>query len=137
MKVWATLQDLISGNKLGYHNINFTSALIICNTKFTDHARTFADCVGIDHIGWQSPPSNCLEGIIESRELYPVTLLKQDRGIHRLLLDNGFLLLRQLIEQDAEKLTRDRKISKSQLSSLREKTQRTLDQLKATQNKLE
>jgi hypothetical protein len=130
MKVWATLEDLRSGNKLGYHNVNFTSALIICNTKFTNHARAFADCVGIDHIGWKSPPSNCLEGIVESRGLYPVTVLKEDRALQRLLLDNGFLLLRQLIEEDAEKLTRDRILSKSQLSTLREKTRRTLNQLK-------
>ncbi len=33
MKVWATLQDLIAGRKLGHHNLDFTNALIICNTK--------------------------------------------------------------------------------------------------------
>jgi Holliday junction resolvase-like predicted endonuclease len=132
MKVWATLQDLIAGKKLGYHNINFTKALIICNTKFTDHARVYADCVGIDHIGWKSPVSNGLEDIIERRSLYPVTVLKEDRGLLRLLVGNGVLLLRQLIEEDAERLARNRIVSTSQLSALREKSRRILNQLKAS-----
>jgi hypothetical protein len=60
MNVWATLQDLAEGKKLGYHNIDFTNALIVSNTRFTDHARTYADCMGIDCIGWKSPPPNGL-----------------------------------------------------------------------------
>jgi len=136
MKVWATHQDLVAGRKLGYHSIDFTNALIICNTKFTDHARSYADCVGIEHIGWKSPPSNCLEGIIESRALYPITILRDDIGIHRLLLKHGFLLLRQLLEPDAERLIKDRIISTSQLSSLRAKSRKTLGRLKTAQRHL-
>jgi chaperonin GroEL (HSP60 family) len=105
----------------------------VCNTKFTNHARTYADCVGIGHIGWKSPAPNGLEDIIERRSLYPVTVLKEiDRRLQRLLLDNGILLLRQLIEEDAEILTRKRIVSTSQLSSLRNKTRRILNQLKAS-----
>jgi hypothetical protein len=129
MKVWATHQDLIAGRKLGYHNFDFTNALIITNTKFTDHARTFADCVGIDRIGWKSPPSNCLEGIIESRSLYPVTVLREDRSLQRLLLENGIILLRQLTEPNVERLVRDRTLSNSQLINLREKANRILNHL--------
>lgn len=89
MKVWATLQDLAEGRKLGYRNLDFTGALIICNTKFTDHARTYADCMGIDHMGWKSPGQNGLEDIIERTSLYPITLLKGiDRRLQRLLVEN-------------------------------------------------
>jgi len=129
MKVWATHQDLIAGRKLGYHNFDFTNALIICNTKFTDHARRFADCVGIDRIGWKSPPSNSLDGIIESRRLYPITILRGERRLQRLLLDNGIVLLRQLVDSKADRLTRDRILSTSQLSNLRQKSVRILSQL--------
>jgi len=129
MKVWATHQDLIAGRKLGYHNFDFTNALIICNTKFTDHARRFADCVGIDRIGWKSPPSNSLDGIIESRRLYPITILRGERKLQRLLLDNGIVLLRQLVDSKADRLTRDRILSTSQLSNLRQKSVRILSQL--------
>jgi hypothetical protein len=131
MKVWATLQDIGEGRKLGYHNINFTNALIVCNTKFTDHARAYANCVGIDHIGWKSPVSNGLEDIIERGGLYPVTLLKGvDRRLQRVLIENGILLLRQLIEEDADRLTSRRVISVNQLSSLKDKTRNILDHLK-------
>jgi hypothetical protein len=129
MKVWATLQDLIEGRKLSYHSFDFTDALIICNTKFTDHARTYADCVGIQHIGWKSPQSRCLEGIIESRRLYPVTVLKEDRGLQRLLLDNGIILLRQLLEDDSDRLAKERIVSNRQLSVLRQKSTIILKQL--------
>jgi hypothetical protein len=127
MKVWATLQDLAEGKKLGYHNVNFTNSMILCNTKFTNHACAYADCVGIDRIGWKSPSPNGLESIIEHNGLYPVTLLKEvDRRLQRLLVDNGILMLRQLLEEDATILTERRKISTSQLSSLRNKSRRIL-----------
>jgi hypothetical protein len=128
MKVWATLQDLAEGRKRGYHNISFTNSLILCNTKFTNHARTYADCVGIDYIGWKSPASNGLENIIEANGLYPVTLLKDvDRRLQRILVDSGILLLRQLLEEDADILADKRRVSTSQLSSLRNKSRRILN----------
>ena len=127
MKVWATLQDLAEGRKIGYHNIDFTNSLILCNTKFTNHARAYADCVGIDRIGWKSPAPNGLESIIEQNALYPVTLLKDiDRRLQRLLVDNGILLVRQLLEDDANILTSKHRISTSQLFSLRNKSRKIL-----------
>jgi hypothetical protein len=129
MKVWATLQDLAEGEKLGYHKTNFTNALIVCNTKFTDHARTYADCVGIGHIGWKSPAPNGLEDIIERRKLYPITVLREvDGRMRRLLIENGIILLRQLIEEDAQRLTRNRIVSMNRLSSLRSKARSILDE---------
>jgi hypothetical protein len=131
MKVWATLQDLAEGRKLGYHSVDFTSALIICNTKFTDHARTYADCVGVDHMGWKSPTPNGLEDIIERRSLYPITVLTGlDRRLQRLLVENGIILLRQLTEEDAEMLARKQVISTRQLSTLRDKARTILNQSK-------
>jgi hypothetical protein len=128
MKVWAVLQDLTEGRKLGYHNVNFAKALILCNTKFTDHARTYADCMGIGLIGWRSRGTNGLADIIERRKLYPITVLKEvDRRLQRLFVDNGILLLLQLTRQDAEILTKKRIISSSQLSSLRSKSLKLLD----------
>jgi hypothetical protein len=130
MKVWATLQDLADGRKLGYHSIDFTGALIICNTKFTDHARNYADCVGIAHMGWKSPVPNGLEDIIERGGLYPITLLKGiDRRLQRLLVENGIVLLRQLTGEETEMLARKRVISTSQLSLLKNGSRRILSQL--------
>jgi hypothetical protein len=127
MKVWATLQDLAEGRKLGYHTVEFTNSLIICNTKFTNHARTYSDCVGIDQLGWKSPAPNGFEAIIERNGLYPITLLKEiDRRLQRLLVENRILLLRQLIENDAKILVRKRIVSGQQLASLQSKSQTIL-----------
>jgi len=68
-----------------------------------------------------------LESIIEGNALYPVTLLKDvDRRLQRLLVDNGILMLRQLLEEGATILTERRRISPSQLLSLRNKSRRIL-----------
>jgi hypothetical protein len=128
MKVWAALQDLAEGRKLGYHLTDFTDALIICNTKFTEHARTYAGCVGINHIGWKSPAPNGLEEIIERRGLYPVTVLKEiDRPLQRLFVENRILLLTQLIREDANILVEKRVVSRSKLSSLRDRSRKILN----------
>jgi hypothetical protein len=130
MKVWATLQDLNEGRKLGYHNVGFTNSLVICNTKFTDHARAYANCVKIDHICWKSPPQNGIDDIIQRRSLYPVTMLKGINGkLQRLLLDNGIILLRQLAQKDAETIVEKRLITDAQLSSLRNKSRNVLSKL--------
>lgn len=130
MKVWATLQDLNEGRKLGYHNVEFARALIICNTKFTDHARAYSNCVGIDHFCWKSPPQNGIDDIIRRRNLYPVTMLKDiDRRLLRLLVDNGIVLLRQLVQEDAEIMVKKQLITDVQLSSLRNRSRNIINKL--------
>jgi hypothetical protein len=130
MKVWATLQDVNEGRKLGYHNVEFTSALVVCNTKFTDHARAYANCVGIEHLCWKSPPQNGIDDVIRQRSLYPVTMLKEvDRRLLRLLVENGIVLLKQLVHEDAEIMVKSRLISNNQLSSLRNVSRNVLSKL--------
>lgn len=48
---------------------------LITNTKFTDHAITYAKCRSIRLTGWNYPRGASLEDVISQKRLYPVTIL--------------------------------------------------------------
>jgi hypothetical protein len=48
---------------------------IVTNTKFTQNAITYAECVGIKLIGWRYPEMGNLEDIVDEVGLHPLTCL--------------------------------------------------------------
>ncbi|KUO41551.1 MAG: hypothetical protein AVW06_01030 [Hadesarchaea archaeon DG-33-1] len=121
-QVRATFEDLVEGFGLGLNSVNFSKALIVCNTKFSEHARQYAKCRGIACIGWNSPPEHGLEQMIEEKNLHPITLIKGlDAKTEEKLGDNGVILVRQLIEHDLDKLSRRTGIKKDKLAILMKK----------------
>ena len=116
LETQARLEDLREGFKLGRHNFNFSKALVICNTKFSDHALQYAQCKGISYMGWKAPPEAGLEKMIEEKKLYPITLLKSlDFEIEQKFGDAGIVAIKQLLEQDVDELHRKTGISKKRL----------------------
>lgn len=123
----ATLEDLNEGFDLGLNSISFAKALIFCNTKFSEHAARYAQCRGIDHIGWKAPPDHGLERMIEEGGLHPITLLKGlDQGSREKLADNGILLLRQLVAHEADELSEKIKIPRDHLEKVIKKAKEIL-----------
>lgn len=49
---------------------------IITNTKFTTAAIKYANCVGIEVLGWDYPKEKNLYDLIEKTKLYPITVLQ-------------------------------------------------------------
>ncbi len=49
--------------------------LVVTNTKFTDKAVQFAECAGLELLGWDYPLGNSLHDRIDRAKLYPVTAL--------------------------------------------------------------
>ncbi|MEK7068531.1 MAG: restriction endonuclease [Patescibacteria group bacterium] len=49
--------------------------LIVTNTKFTGHAVRYAECAGVDLLGWEEPRGATLYERIMAARLYPVTAL--------------------------------------------------------------
>lgn len=49
--------------------------IIITNAKFTTQAIKYSNCQGIKLLGWNYPKNNGLEKMIESKKLYPITIL--------------------------------------------------------------
>lgn len=115
----ATFEDLAGGYETGYNQIPFNKAMVVCNTKLSDHARRYANCAGIDHICWKSPKDNSLEKLIEDKRLYPVTIMKTlDSRTQAKLGDAGILLLQELIGSDAVALSLKTKIPKDKIKKL-------------------
>jgi len=49
--------------------------LLVTNTKFTSQAVQFADCAGVELLGWEEPTGKTLQDRIDAVRLYPITAL--------------------------------------------------------------
>jgi len=114
----STLEDLREGYEIGKNNFRFTKAILICNTKVSEHAKRYALCKGLEFIAWKFPTEKGLERIIEEYKLYPITFLK---GIERneayKLADVGIVTVKQLLDY-TEKISRKSGIGKNRILQL-------------------
>ena len=115
----AILEDVTEGYRLGLNDLKIDKAMIVCNTKLSEHAKNYAKCRGIYHIGWNSPPECGLQTMIEEKKLYPITYLK---GLKKLTMEKfsfaGIILLRQLVEKKTAELQKETGIQKKDLELL-------------------
>jgi len=114
----STLEDLKEGYESGKNSFKFTRAILICNTKVSDHGRRYALCRGLEFIAWKFPPEKGLERLIEEYKLYPITFLKEiERDEAYKLADVGIVTVKQLLD-DAEKISRKSGINKNRVLQL-------------------
>ncbi|HOI13678.1 MAG TPA: restriction endonuclease [Methanoculleus sp.] len=71
----AIVEDLQEGFRSGHCTVSIDGALIVCNTKLSEHAKRYAACRGIGHIGWDYPEEQNLRTMIEKTQSYPVTIV--------------------------------------------------------------
>jgi len=101
----AVLEDLIEGFELGLNTLKIDKAMIVCNTKLSEHAKRYAECRGIHHIGWNSPPDQDLRSMIERKRLYPITCLRGlKKDVREKLASAGIILLKELTKKKPEEL---------------------------------
>jgi len=123
----AVFEDVTEGYELGLNNLKIDYAMIVCNTKLSEHAKRYADCRGISHIGWSWPPNRDLQTMIEEKNLYPITFLKGlNAETRKRLASNGVILLKQLTAKNPTELRRQTGISKEKLESMRGKARTIL-----------
>ncbi|PVX26467.1 MAG: restriction endonuclease [Candidatus Bathyarchaeum sp.] len=115
----AVFEDLTEGHQLGHNNLKIDYAMIVCNTKLSEHAKRYANCRNIKHISWSSPKNQDLQTMIETKKLYPITILKTLSPTTRnKLTSNNIILLKQLTETNTTHLRRQTGISKQKLAPL-------------------
>ena len=95
----AKLDDLRAGCEQGLNDCEFDRVLIVTNTRLTKHAEQYANCVGIEHLGWNTPRGRGIDWYIERKKFYPVTILRSVTTKERnSLYKRGILTLQHLID---------------------------------------
>jgi Holliday junction resolvase-like predicted endonuclease len=119
MYTYARLLDIQEGYAADHIGAKIEKAMLVTNTKFSDDAIAFADCRGIELLGWHHPEKNGLERMIDSQRLYPVTILhglddREASGLARC----GLLVVRDLLRFDVRDIAAKTGMSVRRLESL-------------------
>lgn len=83
--VYARYLDIAEGAKLGTCR-KFTSPWLVTNTKFSDDAVKYAECMGMPILGWRQPLDDSLESRIDRTKCYPITVIPMSADIRGRLL---------------------------------------------------
>ena len=95
--VKARFDDLALGSyRFGEHT-RLTEGWLITNTKFTERAIAYAECSGVQLLGWNYPLRETLHDLIEKAQLHPITCLTTfSAGEKKVLLEKGMVLCRSV-----------------------------------------
>ncbi|MEM5802039.1 MAG: YraN family protein [Candidatus Aenigmatarchaeota archaeon] len=119
LEVKAALDDLKKGYEMKNNVFNFNKALVVCNTKISDHAKRFASCENIEYLGWRAPENKGIESLIEEKKLYPITFLKILKPIETFaLLNSGVITLKDLVKSNLHDLKRKTHIKEKRLNEI-------------------
>jgi hypothetical protein len=120
LKTYASFLDIKNGN--GFKKE--IKPLVITNTKFTTKAIKYAECQGIELLGWNYPIDNGLERLIESKNLYPITVLPSfNQSFIEYFSNNEIMTVKDVLLIDVAKLSKKAKIPTSQLEKLKKEAQ--------------
>lgn len=77
--------------------------MLITNTKFTSEAIKYAECAGVELLGWGYPDGNSLFDQMSRTGIYPVTALTTlNRSEKRLLIERGVIAVDQVTKDRRE-----------------------------------
>lgn len=72
--------------------------ILITNTKFTSEAVAYAECAGVELLGWSYPADDSLFMRMARAKVYPLTALTRlSRGEKNLLMDNGVIAVDEIL----------------------------------------
>ena len=118
----AILEDVTEGFELGKSSLRIDRAMIVTNTRYSEHARRYGRCRNILQIGWSSPTNLCLQNMIEEKNLYPLSCLRDLKNETKTkLVNSGIVLMKQLFEETLQTLARKTGIQKETLKQIIEK----------------
>ncbi len=84
----------------------FDEPWLITNTRITEAARRYAQCVGLRVTWWDGPPGASLRELIDAKGLYPVTALQGPEGAIRTLVQAGIVTIDELSRKSERELER-------------------------------
>ncbi len=97
----AIIEDVTEGYREGTTPLKVDRAMIVTNTRYSEHAIAYGGCRNILQVGWVSPKDFGLRDIIEKHKLYPLSCLRTlNPEARQRLVYAGIVLIKQLLEQD-------------------------------------
>lgn len=122
----AILEDVNEGFTPSRFDWKIDRAMIVTNTKYSEHAIRYGKCRNILQIGWSSPENLGLQTMIEEKRLYPLSCLKDLSGEIRMrLVESGIVLIGQLFSENLYELAKKTRIPQDTLSKIVEKAKFT------------
>ena len=113
--VHAKLLDIQKGSFFK-EKVNST---VITNTKFTTRAIKYANCMGIELLGWNYPHNNGLERLIESNNLYPITILPSlSRSLADYFVAKKIMLAKDIISINPNRVAQQTKVNQNKINNL-------------------
>jgi len=98
--------------------------MIVTNTKFSERAVKYAKCSGIELWGWKYPPGGGLEKLIDTKKLYPITILPSlDKWASRVFSDQKMMLAQDVLSPYAQELLTKKGIKKQHLLRLQKEAE--------------
>jgi HJR/Mrr/RecB family endonuclease len=118
----AVLEDVTEGFEFGKGSLQVDRAMIVTNTRYSEHARRYGKCRNILQIGWSSPADLGLQNMIEEKNLHPLSCLRGLKSETKTKLVNaGIVLMKQLFEEKPSALARKTGVQKETLKQIIEK----------------
>jgi hypothetical protein len=122
----AVLEDVAEGFMLGRTDLKIDRAMIVTNTRYSEHAIQYGGCRSILQIGWDSPEKFGLQNMIREKKLYPLSCLRGLRGETRMkLVESGIVLIGQLLGEDLSELAKKTRLPQAALRGIAEKARST------------
>lgn len=97
---------------------HFDKEMLVCNTKVSEDAITYGNCVGLEILSWRHPHEKGLERIIENGGLYPITILGLSKNELEKLSENNIMLAKDLLGQNSHQLSKQIQISARRIEIL-------------------
>lgn len=124
----ATLEDFQEGYTQGVTPVKFARHLTVSNTKLSPQAEKYAQCRGLDFIGWATPTTGGLNALILHHHYYPITFLRGLRPKeHRQFSLAHIYTLNDLFAKPLEVIASKTGLSQHRLSTLVERARCAVD----------
>ena len=94
-------------------------AWLVTNTKCTSDAIKYADCVGLRILAWHCPEEENLQYFIETKKLYPISILSTITEKQKeILFDSNIILIKELGNYNIDNLSRLISVSQPEASKI-------------------
>jgi hypothetical protein len=118
---FARFSDLKDGNFLKqkkFSNLRIKT-ILVTNAKFSLDSIKFSQCKDTELLGWRYPKNNGLEYLIESQNLYPITILPSLKNyLAEIFVLKNIMLVKNLLRLNIFNFSKENKIPLNYLEAL-------------------